>query len=195
MASLNRIIEKNNLYREPLGRMLTADLSDDVKTMLETLRKTGVKRALGCPARTRSIFWSVSVWAASLTRWRTADAPPIPSAPRSVPEGRGYARPCASDCPVVEDAHAGVEAAVAGGFDCADIGDARDDERAAWRLDAFSELFKIGRRRSGRIMNGGKSCPLVCPSPGRSYPSLSVSELPEGRSVHGVSLPCQVTTG
>ena len=34
------------------------------------------------------------------------------------------------DCLVVEDAHAGVEAAVTGGFDCAAIGDAKDDARA-----------------------------------------------------------------
>lgn len=31
---------------------------------------------------------------------------------------------------MVEDAHAGVEAAVTGGFDCAAIGDAKDDARA-----------------------------------------------------------------
>ena len=35
---------------------------------------------------------------------------------------------------VIEDAHAGIEAAIAGGFDCAAIGDARDDERAGWHL-------------------------------------------------------------
>ena len=47
------------------------------------------------------------------------------------------------ECLVVEDAHAGVEAAVAGGFDCAAMGDARDDERAAWHLRKFSELLNI----------------------------------------------------
>ena len=45
-------------------------------------------------------------------------------------------------CLVVEDAHAGVEAAVAGGFDCAAMGDAKDDERAAWHLNTFSDLMK-----------------------------------------------------
>ncbi len=35
--------EKNNTYRELLGRMSPADLSGDVKTTLETLRKTGLK--------------------------------------------------------------------------------------------------------------------------------------------------------
>lgn len=46
-----------------------------------------------------------------------------------------------SACLVVEDAHAGVEAAVNGGFEAAAIGDARDDERAAWHLNRFGELM------------------------------------------------------
>ena len=45
-------------------------------------------------------------------------------------------------CLVVEDAHAGVEAAVAGGFDCAAIGDAKEDARAKWHLERFSDLLK-----------------------------------------------------
>ena len=48
-----------------------------------------------------------------------------------------------SVCLVVEDAHAGVEAAVNGGFDAAAIGDARDDERARWHLKGFSDLDDI----------------------------------------------------
>ena len=46
-------------------------------------------------------------------------------------------------CLVVEDAHAGVEAAVNGGFDAAAIGDARDDARARWHLNGFSDLLGI----------------------------------------------------
>ena len=37
--------EKNTLYRELLGNMSRADLSDDVKTTLEALRKTDLKLA------------------------------------------------------------------------------------------------------------------------------------------------------
>lgn len=44
-------------------------------------------------------------------------------------------------CLVVEDAHAGVEAAVRGGFACAAIGDAQDDPRAAFHLAKLSDLF------------------------------------------------------
>ena len=47
-----------------------------------------------------------------------------------------------ADCLVVEDAHAGVEAAVNGNFDAAAIGDAREDARASWHLDRFSQLLQ-----------------------------------------------------
>ena len=45
-----------------------------------------------------------------------------------------------AECLVVEDTHAGVEAAAAGGFDCAAMGDAR----ARWHLHSFAELLSIG---------------------------------------------------
>ena len=77
------------------------------------------------------------------------------SAPRKIEAGEGdYANPesilkaaemlglAPADCLVAEDARAGVEAAVAGGFDCAAIGDARDDERARWHLNRFSDILK-----------------------------------------------------
>ena len=47
-----------------------------------------------------------------------------------------------SVCLVVEDAKAGVEAAVAGGFDCAAMGDAKDDPRATWHLVGFADLMQ-----------------------------------------------------
>lgn len=43
----------------------------------------------------------------------------------------------------MEDAHAGVEAAIAGGFDCAATGDARDDVKAKWHFEKFSDLLHI----------------------------------------------------
>ena len=46
------------------------------------------------------------------------------------------------NCLVVEDAHAGVEAAAAGGFECAAIGDAKDDPRATHHLSTFSDLLQ-----------------------------------------------------
>ena len=41
----------------------------------------------------------------------------------------------------MEDAHAGVEVTIAGGFACAAIGDAKDDPKATWHLNRFSDVF------------------------------------------------------
>ena len=46
------------------------------------------------------------------------------------------------NCLVVEDAHAGVQAAVAGGFDCAALGDAKDNPKATYHLTTFSDLLE-----------------------------------------------------
>ena len=48
-----------------------------------------------------------------------------------------------ADCLVVEDAHSGVEAAVEGGFDCAAMGDAKEDTRATYHLGGFADLQRI----------------------------------------------------
>ena len=48
-----------------------------------------------------------------------------------------------ADCLVVEDAHSGVEAAVEGGFDCAAMGDAKEDARATSHLGGFADLQRI----------------------------------------------------
>lgn len=47
------------------------------------------------------------------------------------------------DCLVVEDAKAGLEAAIAGGMECAAIGDAVSSELATWNLTTFSDLEKV----------------------------------------------------
>ncbi len=47
------------------------------------------------------------------------------------------------DCLVVEDAEAGLQAAIAGGMECAAIGDAASCGLATWNLNTFSDLKKV----------------------------------------------------
>lgn len=49
----------------------------------------------------------------------------------------------AGDCLVVEDAKAGLEAAIGGGMDCAAMGDAVASGLATYDLTEFSDLLKI----------------------------------------------------
>ena len=47
------------------------------------------------------------------------------------------------ECLVVEDAVAGIQAAIAAGMDSAAIGDATKSELPTWKLGSFSDLLKI----------------------------------------------------
>ncbi len=135
--------EKNTLYRQLLKRMSPADLSDDVKTTLDALRKTDLKLAIGSSSKNTpfileriglSHFFDAVADGNCITRSK-----PHPEVFLKAAEMIGLSP---ADCLVVEDAHAGVEAAAAGGFDCAAMGDARDDARANWHLERFSDLSK-----------------------------------------------------
>ena len=106
--------QKNALYRTLLRQMSPADVSDEVRKTLHFLRESGLKLAVGSSSKNTPFI---------LERI-----------------GLSNFFDTVADGLVVEDAHAGVEAAVSGGFDCAAIGDARDDPRAAWRLQSLSEL-------------------------------------------------------
>ena len=135
--------EKNAAYRQLLGRMSPADLSEDVRTTLEALRRAGLKLAIGSSSKNTPFileriglgdFFDAVADGNCITHSK-----PHPEVFLKAAELIGL--PPAA-CLVVEDAHAGVEAAVAGGFDCAAMGDAREDERARYHLASFSELMK-----------------------------------------------------
>lgn len=136
--------EKNDTYRKLLGQMSAADLSDEVKRALDELRARGLKLAIGSSSKNTPFI---------LERLGLADffdavadgncithSKPHPEVFLKAAEMIGLPP---ERCLVVEDAHAGVEAACAGGFDCAAMGDAKDDPRAAHHLGAFSDLLTV----------------------------------------------------
>lgn len=135
--------EKNTLYRELLGRMSPADLSDDVKNTLTALRQTNLKLAIGSSSKNTPFildriglgdFFDAVADGNCITHSK-----PNPEVFLKAADMIGLDP---KDCLVVEDAHAGVEAAVAGGFDCAAMGDARDNARAKWHISHFSDLLR-----------------------------------------------------
>ncbi|MBQ4436260.1 MAG: beta-phosphoglucomutase [Clostridia bacterium] len=136
--------EKNDLYRQLLRRMTPDDLPDDVKTTLDALRKAGLKLAIGSSSKnTPFILERIglgSFFDAVADGNCITHSKPHPEVFLKAAEMLGLAP---KDCLVVEDAHAGVKAAVAGGFDCAAVGDARDDVRAAYHLDRLTQLIPV----------------------------------------------------
>ena len=134
--------EKNTLYRQLLAQMSPADLSDDVKNTLDALRKSGIRLAIGSSSRnTPFILERIGLgdfFDAVADGNQITHSKPHPEVFLKAAQMLGLPP---RDCLVVEDARAGVEAAVAGGFRCAAMGDAFDDGRADIRLERFSALL------------------------------------------------------
>ncbi len=136
--------EKNKLYREMLARMSPDDLSDDVKNTLEALRRAGLKLAIGSSSKNAPYILE----RIGLGRFfdTVADGNCIS---RSKPHPEVFLKAAGMlgflprNCLVVEDAHSGVAAAAAGGFDCAAVGDAKDDKLAMYSLDRLSDLLPL----------------------------------------------------
>ena len=136
--------EKNALYRKLLSRMSPADLSEDVRNTLNELRRTDLKLAIGSSSKNTPFileriglgdFFDAVADGNCITHSK-----PHPEVFLKAAEMIGESP---SNCLVVEDAHAGIEAANAGGFDSAGIGDAQDDTRAVWHLEKFSDIIRI----------------------------------------------------
>ena len=140
--------EKNAVYRKLLSQMSPVDLSSDVKATLDYLRGCGLKLAIGSASKNTPYilerigldgFFDAVADGNCITHSKPHPEVFLKAAEMlALPPDR---------CLVVEDAHAGVEAAVAGGFDCAAIGDAREDIRAVWHLHRFSDLRRCVMNR------------------------------------------------
>ncbi len=136
--------EKNERYRQLLRNMSPADLSADVRRTLNALRADGLLLAIGSSSKNTPFILSRIGLSGFFDA--VADGNCIT---RSKPDPEVFLTAAAmlhlspADCLVVEDAHAGVQAAVSGGFDCAAMGDAKDDPLAAFHLQAFSDLLNI----------------------------------------------------
>lgn len=136
--------KKNMIYRSLLAQMSTSDLAEDVRNTLDVLKTSGIKLAIGSSSKNAPFI--LDRIGLSTFFDAVADGNCIL---RSKPDPEVFLLAASllkldpSECIVVEDAHAGVEAAVNGGVRCAAMGDAIDDERATWHLKRFADLLQI----------------------------------------------------
>ena len=135
---------KNEAYKELLKNMSPADLSPEVKETLDGLRATGLKLAIGSSSKNAGFilerlgldgYFDAVSDGNNITRSKP-DPEVFVKAAQLVGEASG-------DCLVVEDAKAGLEAAIGGGMDCAAMGDAVASGLATYDLTEFSDLLKI----------------------------------------------------
>ena len=136
--------EKNSLYRQMLTNMSPASLSKEVRDTLNVLRAKGLALAIGSSSKNTPFILK----RIGLDHFfdAVADGNCIT---HSKPDPEVFLKAAElihldpSVCLVVEDAHAGVQAAKVGGFDCAAMGDAKDDELADYHMNSFGHLQQI----------------------------------------------------
>lgn len=136
--------EKNVLYRELLKKMSPADLSAEVKETLDALRAGGLMLAIGSSSKnTRFILQRIGLddyFDAVSDGNNITNSKPDPEVFLKAAQMIGLPPKA---CLVVEDAKAGIEAALAGGFDSAALGDAVRCGLADHNLNAFADSKKI----------------------------------------------------
>ncbi|MDO4337357.1 MAG: beta-phosphoglucomutase [Eubacteriales bacterium] len=135
---------KNELYKTLLHQMTPADLSDEVKSTMDKLRESGCKLAIGSSSRnTKLILKQIGLegyFDAVSDGTNIVHSKPDPEVFLKAAEFLGLDP---ADCLVVEDAIAGIDAAVAGGFAGAGIGEAAGHEKVTYPLNTFSDLLNL----------------------------------------------------
>ncbi|XCP86233.1 beta-phosphoglucomutase [Roseburia hominis] len=136
--------EKNAIYVELLKEMTEADLSEEVKETLQKLRECGLKLAIGSSSKNAKIilrqlgledFFDAISDGTNITKSKPD--------PEVFLKAAGFIGEDPADCLVVEDAKAGIEAATAGGFKSAGLGEATEHPEVTYKLTSFRDLLEI----------------------------------------------------
>ena len=136
--------EKNETYRELLGNMTPADMTDEVRDTLHELRNRGYKLAIGSSSKnTKFILERLGVpdfFDAISDGTNITHSKPDPEVFLMAADFIDL-KPEA--CLVVEDAVAGIQAAAAGGFESAGLGEAAGYEKCTYPMKSFKDLLDI----------------------------------------------------
>lgn len=135
---------KNESYVKLLENMSTKDLSDEVKNTLDELRHRGYKLAIGSSSKnTKKILKQIGLvdyFDAISDGTNITKSKPDPEV---FLKAADMVEEKPQNCLVVEDAAAGIDAACAGGFLSAGIGDAAAHEGITYPIRTFGELLSI----------------------------------------------------
>lgn len=138
--------EKNEIYKRLLSDMTPADLPEAVRKTLPILRERGFALAIGSSSRNTQFilsriglegFFDAVSDGNNITRSKPD--------PEVFLKAAQYLSLAPAECLVVEDAKAGIDAAIAGGFDSAAMGDAVKCGLATYALDGFDGLLDVCR--------------------------------------------------
>lgn len=130
---------KNNFYREYIKDLTPADVLPGVMDFCEKLRAQGVKLAIGSSSKnTPAILKGIGLdtyFDAVADGNQITKSKPDPEVFLLAAKLVGIAP---ADCMVVEDAEAGVEAAIAGGMDVLGLGKAVENSNATYKASGLN---------------------------------------------------------
>lgn len=135
---------KNDIYRELLRKMTPDDVSPEVRTTLQELRKAGYLLAVGSSSKNAKLILEKT----GLTEYFDAisDGTNITKSkpdPEVFLKAAEYVYVNPADCVVVEDALAGLAAAKAAGMIGVGIGDNVGCTDGDYHIDKFAELLDL----------------------------------------------------
>lgn len=136
--------KKNDLYRTYLQSMSPADLSEEVRNTLNALRDKGMKLAIGSSSKNTPLILERIGLGSFFDA--VSDGNNIT---KSKPDPEVFLMAAdmlhldPKECIVVEDAEAGIQGAVAGGFDSAALGPAALCGMATYNMNSFCDLLTV----------------------------------------------------
>lgn len=134
---------KNDRYRTLLQSLTPDAVAPEVRNTLSELKARGLKLAVGSSSKNTKLILSLTDLAHFFDA--VSDGTNIT---RSKPDPEVFLKAAEfigltpADCAVVEDAIAGIDAAIAGGFTSIGIGDAAAYEKTEFRIQNLFDLLK-----------------------------------------------------
>ena len=135
---------KNDDYRIYLRQMSPADVADEVRDTLKELRRRGYRLAIGSSSRNARFILEQTEMTSYFDA--IADGTDITKSkpdPEVFLKAAEFVDTAPANCAVVEDAFAGMEAAVGGGMLPVAIGSATESPLAAHKLTTFSDHLNL----------------------------------------------------
>lgn len=136
--------EKNVQYKELLMKMSPKDLSLEVRETLDRLRERGYLLAIGSSSKNATLILGQigleNFFDAVSDGNHITHSKPHPEVFLNAAE---YLKEDPKDCLVVEDAIAGIDAALFAGMDSAAVGDAASYDKASYQLKSFRDLLGV----------------------------------------------------
>lgn len=138
------LVLKNQKYLEFLSDLSSDQVNEDVFQTLKMLKKQSILTAIGSSSKNAKLIlnkigfmdWFDVVMDGTDIQYTK----PHPEVFLLAAQHLGLSP---KQCLVVEDAKAGVQSALNGGFDCAGINDAKNDDQVTYQIEKISDILDL----------------------------------------------------